>query len=413
MPNKLRILIISEDVPAPSMGGLGQHAVTLATVLSKLGHQVDFMGNNRYPVDEDLSLTGQFFPELPYRFPGWKEAVVGVFNPLRRSMQARVYAASIMRRASEYDVLHYHGHVPDLAAFIPETVNFVQTRHDQGADCLKHTRFCNEQVCTTIDPRVCAGCAVTSPNAVQTVVSALAVHQHRKRVARGFLRHKTIFVSDMLRRNFCRSSGCADWGYVIHNFVDLAAIEAAKGHPEFAFPEQTVKPVVAIPGKLSPEKGIDRFLAVAAEHKFADCYNLLIIGDGPLEKKLRQSYEGPGIRFLGWCERKRTLELLAGATAVVVPSVCEESCATTVFEGLFLGKVVHALNIGGTPELAKHAPQADQLRLYEGMEELVGGLIEAPNPLAMPKSNGTLWNAKIAATQIIEVYSSPPRSLQR
>lgn len=411
MPKKLQVLMISEDVPAPSMGGLGQHAMTLAKVLSRLGHQVDFMGNNRYPMNDDIGLAGQFFPELHYRFPGWKEAALGVFNPLRRSAQARVYAATIMRRAGNYDVLHYHGHVPDLAAFIPENVNFVQTRHDQGADCLKHTRFRGDQICTTVDPRACAGCAAQRPNAVQTAISALAVRQHRTRVARSFLRHKTIFVSDMLRRNFCRSMGSADWGHVIHNFVDLSAIETAEQHPEFASPEATKKPIVAVPGKLSKEKGIDRFLAAASANRLTDRCRLLIIGDGPLETQLRQSFKSPDICFLGWCERKRTLALLAGATAIVVPSVCEESCATTVFEGLFLGKTVHALNIGGTPELAQHAPMTDQLRLYADMEALVAGVVEMPSTQVLCGSNAPRWNAEMAAAQIMAVYRAPLRSL--
>lgn len=413
MSNQVRILMISEDVPAPSMGGLGQHAVTLAKVLRRLGHQVDFMGNNKYPVREDLGLDGRFFQDLHYRFPGWKEEALGIFNPMRRSMQARVYAASIMRRAEHYDVLHYHGHVPDLAAFIPEDINFVQTRHDQGADCLKYTRFRDGRICITADPSACAGCAVKSPNVAQTMISSLAVRQHRRRVAKGFLRHKTIFVSDMLRRNFSRSSGSSNWGQVVHNFVDLEAIDHARKNPEQAFLGQTERPVLAIPGKLSPEKGVERFLVVAAEHKLVDRYRLLIIGDGPLEKKLRQSFEGLDVRFVGWCESKKTLSLLAGANSVVVPSVCEESCATTVFEGLFLGKVVHALNVGGTPELVKHAPLTDQLRLYGSMEELVAGLIDGFGRSPSLRSNERLWSAELAANQIIDIYAEPPRSLQR
>jgi glycogen synthase len=82
-----------------------------------------------------------FFPELTGQYLGWKEIALGIFNPLKRTYTARRFAHAIKRRAANYDVIHYHGHYPNLAAFIPSNVNFIQTRHDQGSECLTHIRF--------------------------------------------------------------------------------------------------------------------------------------------------------------------------------------------------------------------------------------------------------------------------------
>ena len=39
----MRILMVSEDIPAPQVGGLGKHVVTLANALIDAGHQVHLM----------------------------------------------------------------------------------------------------------------------------------------------------------------------------------------------------------------------------------------------------------------------------------------------------------------------------------------------------------------------------------
>ena len=126
----------------------------------------------------------------------------------------------IMARASDYDVIHYHGHFPNVGKYIPRHINFVQTRHDQGGDCIINTRFRNGAMCSLLKPEDCASCVTPRPNIIQRTLSALAVRAHRHDVAQAFQRHKTIFVSDMLRRNFARVAGPGKWGIVVHNFVD-------------------------------------------------------------------------------------------------------------------------------------------------------------------------------------------------
>lgn len=407
----MRILLVSEDIPAPSMGGLAKHVLALARALVAEGHRVDLMGNDDHPPSVaagELEFGGRFLPELRGQFDGWKEMSLGVFMPPKRSAIARAFARSILRRAADYDVVHYHGHLPNVARYLPPSLNFIQTRHDQGSDCLIHTRFRRGAICRSADTAFCAGCRTQHPNWLQRQLSSLAVRRFRDEVRQGFRRHKTVFVSDMLHANLKRSFGEAAWGVTVHNFIDTAPIRAlACGKPPLPPPMPPDAPVkVFIASKLYPAKGIDAFLATVAQRGGTARLQIDIAGDGGDEAALREAY--PGVRFLGWQDGASTLQHAAGAHAVVVPSVWEEPCASTVLEALLLGKTVFALRRGGTPELAAYASGPDQLRLHDAMDELVDALLVfEPRPdYAVP--NMTRADAQTAAGRLLALYRLPP-----
>jgi glycosyltransferase involved in cell wall biosynthesis len=405
----VRILIVSEDIPYPNMGGLARHALNLARALVRAGHEVDVLGNNEHPIEvcgEEGRFGGRFFGELQGQHAGWKEYRFGMFMPMKRSVIARRLAAIILKRAHDYDVIHYHGHLPNLARFLPEEINFVQTRHDQGSDCFLHTRFRDGRICASSDPAECAKCITRHPNAVQRTVTKIAVLHFRKEVADSFRKHKTIFVSDMLARNVRRSLGPGDWGVTIHNFVDRAALEKLRSSAQLLPPAEGVH--VFIAAKLYPAKGVEQFLRTLRPH-LPPQMRVTIAGDGPDEARLRSEFECSGIQFLGWCAPDRTLKLAATANAIVVPSVWEEPCATTVLEGLFLGKPTFALRRGGTPELMKYEAGPGQLRLHSDMNSLVADLISFDPKNRFGFAPEGLGGAEQAAEQLLQIYRMPPR----
>ncbi len=371
----MRILLASEDLPSVGMGGLARHVLLLARALRADGHQVDLIGNDDVSPDDagiDFDFDGQFFGDLHGQFDGWKEITLGIFMPPKRSLLAHRFARALLRRAADYDVIHYHGHLPNIAAYIPAQVNFIQTRHDQGSDCLVHTRFKRGAICTETDPEICAECRTWTPNRWQTLVSAAAVRRFRHEVRTGFKRHKTVFVSDFLQKNLSRCFGGRRWGMTVHNFVDVDALSWQS--PEEPIPASPLR--VFIAAKLYPAKGVEVFLQTLQQRALAGEMQRLqieIAGDGSDEARLRDRF--PDVYFHGWQDSAATLRLAAHAHALVVPSVCEEACASTVLEGLALGKPVFALRLGGTPELAVYARGPDQLRLYAGMEELTDALL--------------------------------------
>jgi glycogen synthase len=402
----MRILLVSEDIPYPNMGGLAKHVLNLARALVRQGHQTDLLGQDRNSLDvcgEEGRFGGRFFGELNGQHAGWKEIDFGMFMPPKRPSIARHFARIILRHAPDYDVIHYHGHIPNVALHIPETVNFVQTRHDQGADCFRHTRFNDDGVCESISPADCAACVTARPNRMQRMVSAAAVRRFRREVAEGFRRHKTVFVSDMLARNFARSMGEEPWGATVHNFADRAQLESARAAAA-ALPRSSMFQVF-IAAKLYPAKGVEQFLRAFAPLLRPDI-QLTIAGDGPDEARLRAEFESAQIRFLGWCAPARTIELAAASDAVVVPSVWEEPCATTVLEGLFLGKPTFALARGGTPELAIYA-SPHQLRLYADMEALARDLAVQEAGIRFEPAPDGAGGAEQAVRKLLHIYQSP------
>lgn len=410
----MRILMVSEDIPTPAMGGLARHVLNLSRALQADGHQVDLMGNNDYvfdSADEISGFHGKFFGELRGQFNGWKEMQLGLFMPPKRSWIARSFARAMLRRAGDYDVIHYHGHLPNVARYMPAAVNFIQTRHDQGSDCLIHTRFRRGAICTDIHPAACAGCRSWQPNWLQRQFSTAAVKHFRNQVATGYARHKTVFVSDQLRRNLERSFGHGKWGVTVHNFIDNIKLQTAR-HTAGAIPHDGALRV-HVTAKLHAAKGVSQFLDTLAP-RLPERMAVAIVGDGEEEAALRARHAqhvDKQIIFHGWQAADETLRLTAQAHAVVVPSLWEEPCATTILEALLMGKTTFALRRGGTPELAAFASAPDQLRLFNSMSALVDGLLNFNMQPDYPVAQHTPADATHAAEKLLALYRLPPGAL--
>jgi len=405
----MRILLVSEDIPYPSMGGLAKHVLTLAKALVKAGHSVDLLGGDQHPIEvagEEGQFGGRFFGELHGHLAGWKESKIGMYLPPKRPWIALKMAQCVIKYAADYDVIHYHGHFPNIAKYIPQHINFVQTRHDQGSDCLKHTRFRDGEICNRLNPADCAGCIAKQPNAFQRAISASAVSRYREDVAEAFQLHKTIFVSEKLRQNFVRIAGAGEWCSVVHNFVDLEMINAALQAIPATSKADKHKLKLFVAGKLYHPKGIgillQKMVPIMPDH-----FHLSIAGDGPDEVALRQNFESVQVSFLGWCDYQTVLNYAASSDVVIVPSICEESFATTILEGLLLGKPTFVLNRGGNPEMQPYQQYQSQLHLYSDIDTLVKALVKfQPNPPPAPPWNGR-GGVDNVIQRLIEIYRAP------
>jgi glycosyltransferase involved in cell wall biosynthesis len=366
----VKILMVSEDLPGEQVGGLGKHVVTLANALLALGHEVEILGRDDRGLDDcaaQIGFKGRFIAGFDYGRPGWKELQLGVFNPLKRPWFARKIGQAIMAHAARFDVVHYHGHLPMVGLHVDPALNYVQTRHDQGSECLTHLRFRGNEVCTTTAPRDCSACISAKAGPLRKAVTALAVNGYRSQTAASFQAQKTIFVSEFLRRQFLRAVPWADLSRtrVIHNFIDYAALRRHAESGQGAEPGR-----ILLVGRVDAGKGFGEFLAEAAP-RLAPGMTVTIVGDGPERARLEQQYGGGQVRFLGWKNYAEAIALSAASHLCVVPSVCEEACSTTVLEALALGKQCIAMARGGTPELAEYQLYDGQLQLAATMSELV------------------------------------------
>jgi glycosyltransferase involved in cell wall biosynthesis len=400
----MRILLVSEDLPGEQIGGLGKHVVTLGNALLAQGHEVRILGRSDCGGGAaQVGFQGHVEPGFDYAHPGWKEKQLGVFNPLKRPYFARKIAAAINRHAASFEVVHYHGHLPLVGLYVDPHINFVQTRHDQGSECLTHLRFRAGEVCTTRVARDCSACIRADAGAVRKSVTAIAVNGYRQASARVFAAHKTVFVSDFLRRQFLRAVPGADLSRcrVIPNLVDYAALRQAAAAAPAPRPGE-----VALVGRIDAGKGFGEFLA-AASGRLPPHAVLAIAGDGPERCTLEARFGGAQVRFLGWQDYPAALALAARSHLCVVPSVCEEACSTTVLEALALGKPCLALARGGTPELASYQHYPGQLQLAETMPELVERLAAAlaRPPRTAPPAPQFGADVAVILSRLVDLYA--------
>lgn len=403
----MRIVLVSEDLPGEQLGGLGKHVVTLGNALLTAGHEVSILGRGdrgEAGCAAQIGFAGRFTPGFDYARPGWKEQQLGIFNPLKRPYFARKIARAIARHAGKADVVHYHGHLPMVGLYVNPAINFVQTRHDQGSECVIHLRFKDGAVCEQVTARACAGCAHPRPGALRTLVSASAVSGYRLDTARAFARHKTIFVSDFLRRQFLRTLPGANLARarVIHNFINYGSLAALAAH---AGPPCALQVLVA--GRIDTGKGFGEFLA-AAHGQLPPRARVLVVGDGPARAALEARFSGQQVRFLGWRANAEVAALTATSHACVVPSVWEEPCGTTILEALALGRPCLALARGGNPELAAYAAWPGQLALAPTMDALVRNLnaelARPPRSAPLPQQAG--MDVFQALPRILDFYAS-------
>ena len=391
----------SEDLPGVQIGGLGKHVVTLANALLELGHEVAIVGRNDKGLEgcaAQIGFNGRFIPAFDFHRHGWKEAQLGVFNPLKRPWFARKIARAIDAHAAGFDVVHYHGHLPLAGLHVDPALNFVQTRHDQGSECVTHLRFRDGAVCASSAARDCAGCIHPAPGPLRQRVSAHAVTRYRRETAGAFARHKTIFVSDFLRRQFLQQMPAADLSRcrVIHNFIQYPLLATLAAHARVRAGH------VLLAGRIDTGKGFGEFLA-AASGRLPPGASVTIVGDGPQRAELERRHAGAQVRFLGWQPYAEVIRLTARSHLCVVPSVWAEPCGTTVLEALALGRQCIALARGGTPELAAYQHYDGQLQLAASMEQLVAmlgaALALAPVTPALP------------ATSPMDVFQAIPKIL--
>lgn len=146
---------------------------------------------------------------------------------------------------------------------------------------------------------------------------------------------------------------------------------------EFSLPHGA--PVLAIIGRLSPEKGQAFFLPWLPEllqtHPEA---HVLIVGQGPTKQEcetiLRKNGAAGSVRFTG--QRSDIPDILAASDVLVIPSLME-GLSFCALEAMAAGCPVAAFRVGGIPELIIHertgvlASERDGTALVEEIRRLL------------------------------------------
>ena len=122
-----------------------------------------------------------------------------------------------------------------------------------------------------------------------------------------------------------------------------------------SFPKKSIKKFqnqIIYAGRLSKEKGMDTLLEVA--ENLPAKYNLVIVGVGPVEEKVRKVAKSKtNIHYLGYQSKENTISLIRGSDLLIQPSIME-GISSTLLEAMGCETCIIASNVGGNPEIIEN-----------------------------------------------------------
>jgi glycosyltransferase involved in cell wall biosynthesis len=179
-------------------------------------------------------------------------------------------------------------------------------------------------------------------------------------------------------------------GRVVPNGVDLGEFADA------AVDLGARKPSVVALGRMVPQKGfdvlVDAFGELTRDPTFS--WDLELAGDGPELGALRTRAATGGvddrIRFVGRVDRAEAVELLAGASAFVLPSR-HEPFGIVNLEAMAAGTPVVATRVGGVPEIVD--------------DGITGLLVDARDPASLARAIRSLHDDAALRTRVATAAS--------
>lgn len=240
------------------------------------------------------------------------------------------------------DVVHYHNVLTGLSPTVlraarNEKVPAVMTLHNYRLMCLPGTFLRAGHPCELCSgraplPGVRFSCYRGSKGASGALATSLILH---RRIGSFEAIDRYLAVSDFLRSKHIEGGVRPDRIEVKPNF-------------SWRVPKtEEVGDYFLFLGRLAPEKGVDTLMEAwrgLSETK------LLVAGDGPSRVELRQKAP-PSVEFLGTVRHEEVNSLLAGARALLVPSIWYEGAPRSILEAYSAGVPVMASRIGALPEV--------------------------------------------------------------
>lgn len=141
-----------------------------------------------------------------------------------------------------------------------------------------------------------------------------------------------------------------DW-HGAHNFHGTEERVTPNPRPEASPQQRTphVPATVAYIGRLSRDKGFDRFLSVIQQLPASLVNQITIVGSGPMEKDAR-ALNDPRVDLTGTLPPETVQQILSTTDLLIAPSRLLENQQNILLEAMAAGTPVIATDTGGTKE---------------------------------------------------------------
>ena len=243
------------------------------------------------------------------------------------------------------DIVHVHNTLPLVSPSVFWAAHrvqlpVVQTLHNFRLLCpqamfLRDGKVCQDCLGHVPWRAVQHACYRGSPAQSAVVVAMLQTHRAMGTWRKGVDRY--IALNTFSRDKFIEGGLPAERIGIKANFVDLPA------------PPPRPRQGLLYVGRLSEEKGI-RVLAQAWQQSPPQA-GLTVAGSGPMQSELSGL---PGVTLLGALPAASVAERMAGAVALVMPSICYENFPRTLVEAFACGLPVITSRLGAMASLVEH-----------------------------------------------------------
>jgi glycosyltransferase involved in cell wall biosynthesis len=333
----LRFCMLTTFYPPAGFGGDAIQVRRLAHALADRGHEVTVVRS----AEGYATMARPRVAQPDEDHPGVRviavDAGLGRISPLATYLTGRPL---LVRRRLErvleerFDVLHFHN--PSLlggpgALSLGSAVK-LYTLHEQWLVCPTHVLWKNRrEVC--VEPH-CVRCQLVHHRPPQPWRVTRLVERSVAEL------DALIAPSRTSARLHARFAACAPIEHLPH-FVP----EPAPGPPH-----EHHRPYFLYVGRLEAIKGVGTAIAAAAGR----AEDLLIVGTGSMEHRLRRQAEGlANVHFLGWRSGAALSALYRGAIAVVVPTLGHEAFGLVAVEAFAHGTPAILPRFGALGELVE------------------------------------------------------------
>ena len=333
----MRFCMVTTYYPPYHFGGDATYVRALSQALVSLGHEVEVMhcvdayrlkkGNS---MPQDVADAGIIVHRLKSRF--------GFLSPLITQQTGHPGLKARAERtvfARSFDVVHFHNiSLVGGPAIIPwsQAPVTLYTLHEHWLLCPTHIFWKNRsRVC---DHQTCFTCSLMSGIPPQ-------LWRYTRLIERSVTRADALFAPSEYTAKRHRNAGLKP---PIHVLPLYSAIEPKS----MVSPPQRPRPRFLYVGRLTEPKGIGPLLDEFAR---LPAYDLHVIGDGDLRRKLEQRFIGcRHIRFFGEIAQAELVAAYRDATALIFPSLAPETFGLSIVEAFACGTPAIVRDAGGCRE---------------------------------------------------------------